>query len=125
MKQIKLWMLAAILTICGTAAFASCTANDDNPSGQAVESRYVPLAPDYSDPTMWITEDGDADGTGADVMITEITEAPWYVQNDPRLAAPLLNAPFTHGEIGVLMRKGQDDLLTLVNAVICSGIGYF
>ena len=54
----------------------------------------------------------------ADVMITEITEAPWYVQNDPRLAAPLLNTPFTHGEIGVLMRKGQDDLLTLVNTVI-------
>ncbi len=53
-----------------------------------------------------------------DVMITEITEAPWYVQNDPRLAAPLLNAPFTHGEIGVLMRKGQDDLLALVNSVI-------
>ena len=51
----------------------------------------------------------------ADVMITEITEAPWYVQNDPRLAAPLLNAPFTHGEIGVLMRKGQDDLLQVVN----------
>ena len=54
----------------------------------------------------------------ADVMITEITEAPWYVQNDPRLATPLLAAPFTHGEIGVLMRKGQDDLLTLVNSVI-------
>ncbi len=34
------------------------------------------------------------------------------------LAAPLLNAPFTHGEIGVLMRKGQDDLLELVNGVI-------
>ena len=54
----------------------------------------------------------------ADVMITEITEAPWYVQTDPRLAAPLLNAPFTHGEIGVLMRKGQDDLLDMVNGVI-------
>ena len=54
----------------------------------------------------------------ADVMITEITEAPWYVQNDTRLAAPLLNSPFTHGEIGVLMRKGQDDLLALVNSVI-------
>ena len=54
----------------------------------------------------------------ADVMITEITEAPWYVQNDPRLAAPLLNAPFTHGEIGVLMRQGQDDLLALVGSVI-------
>ena len=58
-----------------------------------------------------------ADGD-ADVMITEITEAPWYVQSDSRLAAPLLNASFTHGEIGVLMRKGQDDLLALVNAVI-------
>ena len=54
----------------------------------------------------------------ADVMITEITEAPWYVQNDSRLAAPLMNTPFTHGEIGVLMRKGQEDLLTLVNTVI-------
>ena len=54
----------------------------------------------------------------ADVMITEITEAPWYVQNDPRLAAPLLNAPFTHGEIGVLMRKGQNDLLQVVNNTI-------
>ena len=61
-------MIAAILTICGTAAFASCTANDDNPSEQVVESRYVPMAPDYSDPTMWIREDGDADGTGADVF---------------------------------------------------------
>ena len=54
----------------------------------------------------------------ADVMITEITEAPYYVQNDPRLAAPLLDAPFTHGEIGVLMQQGQDDLLALVNSII-------
>ena len=54
----------------------------------------------------------------ADVMITEITEAPYYVQTNPRLAAPLLNEPFNHGEIGVLMRKGQEDLLQLVNDVI-------
>ena len=54
----------------------------------------------------------------ADIMITEITEVPYYIQTDIRLAAPLLNAPFTHGEIGVLMRKGQDDLLQLVNDVI-------
>ncbi len=54
----------------------------------------------------------------ADVMITEITEAPWYVKNDPRLAAPLLHTPFTHGEIGVLMRKGQEDLLQIVNTTI-------
>ena len=54
----------------------------------------------------------------ADIMITEITEAPYYVKVDNRLAAPLLDKPFTRGEIGVLMRKGQDDLLQLVNNVI-------
>lgn len=54
----------------------------------------------------------------ADVMITEITEAPYYVKTDGRLAAPLLSSPFTHGEIGVLMRPGQDDLLAFVNSVI-------
>lgn len=54
----------------------------------------------------------------ADVMITEITEAPYYVQTDSRLAAPLLDQPFTHGQIGVLMRQGQEDLLQMVNNVI-------
>jgi ABC-type amino acid transport/signal transduction systems, periplasmic component/domain len=54
----------------------------------------------------------------ADVMITEITEAPWYVKNDTRLAAPLLDRPFSRGQIGVLMRKGQDDLLSKVNEKI-------
>ena len=62
-------------------------------------------------PTSWPT-------LSADVMITEITEAPWYVQNDSRLAAPLLESPFTRGQIGVLMRKGQDDLLKKVNSKI-------
>ena len=54
----------------------------------------------------------------ADVMITEITEAPYYVKTDARLAAPLLNEPFTHGKIGVLMRKGQEDLMDVVNNTI-------
>ena len=54
----------------------------------------------------------------ADVMITEIPEAPYYVQTDPRLSAPLLNEPFTHGEIGVLMHQGQEDLLQEVNSTI-------
>ena len=54
----------------------------------------------------------------ADVMITEITEAPYYIKIDTRLAAPLLNTPFNHGEIGVLMQKGQEDLLQMVNSVI-------
>ena len=252
MSKTKLWMFAAILTICGTAAFASCTANDDNPSAKQptvtrIQERgkllvgttgdYRPLSYREADGNYWgfgiemaekiaerigvgiafvqtswptltadvkaepqtfdlaiggitITEarmetmlmsDGylcngktilcratetdryqllaDIDKPevrvmvnpgglnekfanenlthaqiivwqkneeipsqvaegNADVMITEITEAPWYVKNDTRLAAPLLHAPFTHGQIGVLMRKGQDDLLALVNAVI-------
>lgn len=54
----------------------------------------------------------------ADIMITEITEAPYYILNDARLAAPLLSSPFTRSHIGVLMRKGQDDLLDFVNGVI-------
>ena len=54
----------------------------------------------------------------ADIMITEITEAPYYVKTDSRLAAPLLEAPFTRGEIGILMRKGQEDLLNFVNDII-------
>lgn len=54
----------------------------------------------------------------ADVMITEITEAPYYVKTDARLAAPLMNEPFTHGKIGVLMRKGQEDLMDVVNTTI-------
>lgn len=54
----------------------------------------------------------------ADVMITEITEAPWYILNDSRLAAPLISAPFTHGEIGVLMQQGKDSLMSVVNTVI-------
>ena len=54
----------------------------------------------------------------ADVMVTEITEAPYYVNADSRLAAPLVNTPFNHGEIGVLMQKGQEDLLQVVNDVI-------
>lgn len=58
-----------------------------------------------------------AEGKG-DIMITEITEAPYYVKHDPRLAAPLLSKPFTHGEIGVLMKRGQDDLLEEVNKII-------
>lgn len=54
----------------------------------------------------------------ADVMITEVTETPYYVKSDSRLAAPLQDNPFTHSEIGVLMRKGQEDLLQVVNDAI-------
>ena len=54
----------------------------------------------------------------ADVMITEILEAEYYVSQDPRLAAPLLKAPFTHGELGFLLPPGGEPLLEFVNAFI-------
>ncbi len=54
----------------------------------------------------------------ADVMITEILEAGYYVRKDSRLAAPLIYSPFNHGELGVLMPKGKEDLLDFVNSFI-------
>ena len=51
----------------------------------------------------------------ADVMITEIMEAGYYVGQDDRLAAPLIYEPFTQGELGILMPKGSEDLLDYVN----------
>lgn len=51
----------------------------------------------------------------ADVMITEVMEAGYYVGQDPRLAAPLIYEPFTNGQLGVLMPKGSEDLLAYVN----------
>ena len=51
----------------------------------------------------------------ADVMITEAMEAGYYVGQDDRLAAPLIYEPFTHGDLGVLMPKGSEDLLDYVN----------
>ena len=54
----------------------------------------------------------------ADVMITEILEAGYYAAQDSRLAAPLLREPFTHGELGVLMAQGSEDLLEFVNGFL-------
>ena len=54
----------------------------------------------------------------ADVMITEVMEAGFYVGQDSRLAAPLIHEPFTHGLLGMLMPKGSEDLLAYVNAFL-------
>ena len=54
----------------------------------------------------------------ADVMITEIMEAGFYTGEDPRLAAPLIHEPFTNGQLGFLMPKGNEALLEDVNACL-------
>ena len=54
----------------------------------------------------------------ADVMITEIMEAAYYCAKDKRLAAPLLNSPFTRGELGMLLPPGSGTLRDCVNGFI-------
>ncbi|MBR3357263.1 MAG: transporter substrate-binding domain-containing protein [Solobacterium sp.] len=51
----------------------------------------------------------------ADIMITEVVEAAYYVRQADRLAAPLIHKPFTHGELGILMPKGSEGLANYVN----------
>ena len=51
----------------------------------------------------------------ADVMITENTEASFYVSKDKRLAAPLAQKPFTQSQIGILLPKENQALLEYVN----------
>lgn len=51
----------------------------------------------------------------ADVMITEMCEAGYYASKDPRLAAPLIDQPFSRGEIGALTNSDSGDLLAYVN----------
>ena len=54
----------------------------------------------------------------ADVMITEIMEAAYYCSLDARLAAPLLDSPFTNGELGALLPPGNEALRDYVNGFI-------
>ena len=54
----------------------------------------------------------------ADVMITEIMEAAYYAGKDARLAVPLLDRPFTRGQLGVLLPPGNKSLLEYVNGFL-------
>lgn len=82
MQPMTQWALSAILTIYGIAAFASCHVPDDNLSGHDVVGQYLPQAPDYNDDTMWITEDGDSEGTGADIFyIVSTWEEDWMTED--------------------------------------------
>ena len=54
----------------------------------------------------------------ADIMITETVEASQYIKKDSRLAAPLINAPFTRHSCGILMEKGDQEFLNYINFVL-------
>ena len=69
--------MCAVALIGGLTLCTSCTSNKDNaPSVEA--SEFIPKAPDYNDATMWVTADGDNDGTGADIFYVVSTwEEDW------------------------------------------------
>ena len=80
MKKLILWMCAAAL-ICGVTSCTSCTSNKDNATAVEV-SEFIPKAPDYDDATMWVTADGDTDGTGADIFYVVSTwEEDWTTED--------------------------------------------
>ena len=72
-------MLAAILAIiCGTGAVLCYRGCSHGLNEEVVVEGFIPNAPDYSNPTMWIDVDGDAEGTGADVFyIVSTWEEDW------------------------------------------------
>ena len=51
-------------------------------------------------------------------MITEILEAAYYCSRDKRLVAPLLESPFTRGELGALLPPGNETLRDHINGFI-------
>ena len=48
-------------------------------------------------------------------MITETMEARRYVKMNRKLAAPLVDSPFTKSRFGALMAKGDQEFLNYVN----------
>ena len=54
----------------------------------------------------------------ADIMITETVEALTYIKSNSKLAAPLINEPFTRHSCGILMQKGDQEFLNYINFVL-------
>lgn len=54
----------------------------------------------------------------ADIMVTDTVEAAYYAQQDPKLATPLLDKPFTTGEFCLLMGRDSAPLVFEVNKVL-------
>ena len=71
-------VVTAVALLDSTASFASCSAKDDDVVSQYEKVTFIPPAPDYNDATMWVTADGDTDGTGADIFYVVSTwEEDW------------------------------------------------
>ena len=77
----KLWGLAAIVILCGVLVFVLFQARVSCPAGDAQEV-FVPQAPDYADPTMWVTAGGGTEDDGADIFYVVSTwEEDWTTED--------------------------------------------
>ena len=73
-------MMAAILTACGSSK--QITPHTTEP---VTKAPYIPQAPDYTDQAMWITADGDQQGTGADIFYVVSTWEEDWTTDDGRI----------------------------------------
>ena len=83
MKQIIIYIEILIRAVaCTIIACGLLTACNRQSSATADAQEFVPKAPDYADSTMWITEDRDPEGTGADVFYVVSTwEEDWKTED--------------------------------------------
>ena len=76
MKRLRFWLLTAFAVIACSVCVITC--HYCNNVNAIVTAQYIPQIPDYADTTMWITEDGDVEGTGADIFYVVSTwEKDW------------------------------------------------
>jgi len=63
---------------CRSTGHLSAAVEQSASTSSVVVQTFVPLAPDYADSLMWVTKDGDPEGTGADVFyIVSTWEEDW------------------------------------------------
>ena len=75
---VVIMVATAVVLLCKAPLFASCAADDNSSAGKQEMAAFIPQAPDYGDATMWVTADGDTDGTGADIFYVVSTwEEDW------------------------------------------------
>lgn len=85
MTNNKSWYIAKLFLLFMATLFSSCTVrrNDAMPLPM-ISVETLPLPPDYNDTTMWYTQDGDPQGTGADIFYVVSTWEQDWTANDGR-----------------------------------------
>lgn len=120
-RQLRTYIFAVFVLLLSALTSCSSKQNEELSKLQEIKQRGTLLVGTTGDyrPLSYL-EPSTNQYWGFDTDLTMMIAEEMGVSIDDRLAAPLINEPFTHGMIGVLMRKGYDDVLQLVNNVIDS-----